>query len=524
MDTNDTSDDGRPLELLVVGLDGLSYNMLDRFDIEVPYLDHVRETGVSGDLMSVDTPTTLPAWTSFATAQDPGSHGVSNMLKQGSDYEVTPIESVKRVPAVYDFLDDGAFVNLPASVGREPAAENTHLVSAMLAKDEADAVPPYLRELSAYDDYILDHDKSLKVNPDRYFDHVCEITEARRDFARELFETYEPRVGFVLFSTPDWAGHLLSNFSDRETAGRYYSQLLTVVNDCTADLAEMSENVVLMSDHGFEHKETNVHVNDWLGDQGYLTEHDTGTSPQGLLVNLAEQVGKRSDRLYELMRRTYNYIIATDVGQSLQDAAKPDIDFRNSTAWQLRYGCVYINDDRFDDPAVDEAERDRLRRRIRDELASLTDDDGDPLFRDVLFPEEAYADPGPDAPDVIARPAPGCYPTMLRSPRGGYASPTNNYNHRYRGVFAATGPAFTDGTVEGMSIVDVVPTVMHALGEPLSPTFDGEPRLDVLTTDRDPAVLDRDGVPTPRRRGEQTAQSERDAAVEERLEDLGYIE
>lgn len=512
------------MELLVIGLDGLSTNMLDRFGIEPEYISGVLEEGASGDLMSVDTPTTLPAWTSFATGKDPGSHGLTNMIQQSSDYETSPLKTNTTDAAAYDLIDDAMFVNLPASVERVPAAENTHLVSAMLAEDERDAVPEYLQELDAFDDYVLDHDKALKKNPDAYFDHVCDITRARRDFATEAFDRYDPRLGFVLFSTPDWAGHLLSNFSDDETRGRYYRQLLDVVDECTADLAAMADNVVLMSDHGFERKHTNVHVNDYLKDAGYLREEGSSLSPAGLAVATAKLVGKRSSFLYEKIRQAYNYIIATDVGQSLQEAAEPDVDYPNSAAWQLRYGCVYVNDDRFDHPTVDDP--DALRRQLRDELLALTDENGAPVFRDVLLPEEAYADPGEWAPDVIARPAPGCYPTLLESPTGGYASQTNNYNHRYRGLFGATGPLFADGaSVDDASIVDVLPTVMAGLGTPLSPEFDGRVLHDAFGGDVDVEYRDADSVPTPRTRTDRDSdQTARDDAVEDRLEDLGYLE
>jgi predicted AlkP superfamily phosphohydrolase/phosphomutase len=513
------------MELLVIGLDGLSPNMLERFDIDPEYVSEVFDWGVSGDLMSVDTPTTLPAWTSFATGKDPGSHGLTNMIQQAPDYETSPLQTNTTDAAGYDLIDDAVFVNLPASVGRVPAAEDAHLVSAMLAEDEADAVPDHLQELDAFDEYVLDHDKAKKKRPDEYFDHVCDITRARRDFAVEAFETHDPRFGFVLFSTPDWAGHLLSNFSDDETRGRYYEQLLDVVDECTADVAALADNVVLMSDHGFERKHTNVHVNDYLRDEGYLGEVGEGDlSLANVAVEAGKSVGTRSDFLYEKIRQVYNYIIATDVGQSLQEAAEPDIDYPNSTAWQLRYGCLYVNDERFEHPTVDDP--DALRRRLRDELADLTDDDGNPLFRDVLLPEEAYADPGERAPDVIARPAPGCYPTMLESPTGGYASQTNNYNHRYRGLFAADGPLFADGeTIEGMSIVDVLPTVMAALGVALSPEFDGEVRHEVFADEVSVTRLDPGDVPEPRTRTDaRTDQSARDEAVEDRLEDLGYLE
>lgn len=510
------------MELLVLGLDGLSTNMLDRFDIEPEYISSVLEEGASGDLFSVDTPTTLPAWTSFATGKDPGSHGLTNMIQQSPDYETSPLRTNTTDAAAYDLINDAMFVNLPASVGRIPAAKETHLVSAMLAEDEDDAVPDYLQELNAFDDYVLDHDKALKRNPDAYFDHVCEITRARRDFAAEAFDAYDSRFGFVLFSTPDWAGHLLSNFSNDETRAGYYQQLLDVVDECASDLAEYAENVVLMSDHGFEWKHTNVHINDFLREEGYLREESKPLSPASVAVRTAKAVGKRSSFLYERIRQVYNYIIATDVGQNLQEAAEPDIDYPNSEAWQLRYGCVFLNDDRFDHPTVDDPAA--IQRRLRDELKGLTDDNEMQLFRDVLVPDEAYNDPGEWAPDVIARPAPGCYPTLLESPTGGYASETNNFNHRYRGLFAATGPLFEEEADVGTpSIVDVLPTVMAALNVPLSPEFDGEVIDAALAGDVSVVYRDPNAVPEPRGRTS-TEQTARDDAVEKRLEDLGYLE
>lgn len=511
------------MDLLVVGLDGLSYNMLERFDVDLEYLSSVRSAGVSGHLHSVDTPTTLPAWTSFATGTDPGTHGTATMTRQEADYATRPATTNTTLPAAYDLLDDAVFVNLPASNGRVPAAEDTHLVSAMLAADEADAVPDRLRALDSYDDYVLDHDASLKVRPDRYVAHVEDIVDARHRFAREAFETLDPRVGFVLFSATDWAGHILSNYGDEATRRDVYGSIATRVDERAADLGALADNVVLMSDHGFEHKTTNVHVSEWLTEAGYTVEREGATSAADLTVGLAKRVASRSDRLYAIMRRAFNHVMGTAVGSAIDAAAKPDVDHAASTAWQVRYGCVYVNDDRFASPTVDDP--DALRREIRDGLAGLTDDGGDPLFRDVVLPETAYEDPGEWAPDVIARPAPGVFPTSLLSPTGGSASDTDNFEHRYRGLFAAAGPLFEGDTVEGMTIVDVLPTLLAALGEPLSPTFDGDVRTDVLATDEPPATLSAAAVPEPRTEREtESARDERESTVEDRLEDLGYIE
>ena len=513
------------MDLLIIGLDGLSYNMLDRFDIELDYFDRTRQQGVSGDLMSVDTPTTFPAWTSFATGKDPGSHGVCDMITQNPDYSTQSVQTTTDDPAICDFFDNGIFINLPASADRIPQGEDTFVVPAFDAKDKETAVPEELKSLEAYDDYALSHNPKLKTSPKRYLQHVIDISEARGAFAAEAFETYDPDIGFVLFSTPDWAGHLLGTLNTETQRREFYTKLLTHVDEWAGRLAERADNVVLMSDHGFEQKDKTVHIANWLRDEGYLveTESDGLPSMSEVTIDIATSIAKRSDLLYGAMRRVHNRILGLDWGTSLQTATRPDADYERSTAWQLRYATVYLNDDRFDSPTVDDPEP--IRKEIQEGLEKLTDTDGEPVFRDVLLPDEAYNSPGPHVPDVIARPAAGNHPLRAWSPKGGVTSPTTSFEHRYRGIFVANGPLFGDGSVKDMNIIDVLPTVMTALGKPVSPAFDGETIGDVLAESTEPAVLRSEEMPTAHIRSPDDAVGEeRGAVVEERLEDLGYME
>lgn len=522
------------MDLLVIGLDGLSYNMLERFDVDFPYLDRVRSEGVSGDLMSVDTPTTIPAWTSFATGKDPGSHGVHSMKRISREYEHGPAKINTTDPAIYDFLDDAIFINLPASAGRVPTAEGTYVQSSILSSTKEEMTPAPLKELDAYEQYLPIHDPTKKKRPSKYLEHVVEIASSREEFAFDAFETYDPRVGFVLFSTSDWAGHILAKLTSEEDRRDFYQRLLGEIAESTERLADLCENVVLMSDHGFERKHRTVHLADWLHEQGYLVEE---TAPEesatervldgaaDLAVGTAKAISRRSDRLYGFFRLLHNRLMGTDVGARLQSAARPDIDYEHSKVWQLRYGCLYLNDDRFANPQVTDEEAEALRDDLVSDLSELESEDGDPLFREVLTPEEAYADPVDDVPDVIPRPAPGNFPITHWSPTGGYTSPTESFEHRYRGLFAAHGPLFGEGDIEGMSIVDVLPTFMAALGEPLSPAFDGEVRTDLFASEPTVTYLDPGDLPAARvKRETDREREEREGVVEERLADLGYME
>ncbi|QLG48875.2 alkaline phosphatase family protein [Natrinema halophilum] len=510
--------------------------MLDRFDVSFPYLDSVREQGVSGDLMSVDTPTTIPAWTSFATGKDPGSHGVHNMNQVSSEYEYGPVKPNTSDAAVYDFLDDALFLNLPASTGRIPCADGTLVESSLLEKTKAEMVPEPLRDLDTYEAYNPMHDHSKKQRPNVYRDHLRDIIASRERFAREAFETHDPRFGFVLFSATDWAGHMLSKLTSEAKREEFYRTIVEDIGKAVEELAELGENVVLMSDHGFEYKHHTIHLADWLHEQGYLsvTSNDDSKS-HGVVdrladrtvefgVSTAQSLSRRSDRLYDFFRLVHNRLLGSGLGDRIHEASTPDVDYPESTAWQLRYGCLYLNDDRFESPKVSADEREQLQRELVSGLRELTVD-GERIFRDVLTPEEAYADPSTEMPDVISRPASGYHAITHWSPTGGYTSPTENFEHRYRGLIAATGPLFGTGEIEGMSIVDLLPSLLAAMGEPLSPEFDGTVQSELLADEPAVEYLDSDAIPTPQVRGESRAeQAEREAVVEERLADLGYME
>lgn len=49
-----------------------------------------------------------------------------------------------------------------------------------------------------------------------------------------------------------------------------------------------------------------------------------------------------------------------------------------------------------------------------------------------------------------------------------------------RGLFAATGPQFTTGTVDDISILDLAPTIPHLYWCPIPDDMDGQVRHSVL--------------------------------------------
>ena len=103
-------------------------------------------------------------------------------------------------------------------------------------------------------------------------------------------------------------------------------------------------------------------------------------------------------------------------------------------------------------------------------------------------------------------------------------------DHRLEGILIAAGPRFARGRARDASLLDIAPTVLHLLGVPVPDDMDGRvltellapasvfaSPLQVLT----PAFATANRMPLLPVDSPYTA--EEDAAIQQRLSDLGYL-
>jgi predicted AlkP superfamily phosphohydrolase/phosphomutase len=176
-------------------------------------------------------------------------------------------------------------------------------------------------------------------------------------------------------------------------------------------------------------------------------------------------------------------------------------------------------------------EYEALRRQIRDALTTLVDPrDGKPIIDQVWYREEVYQGPYTHlAPDLlfVGRDY-GYLGRELLGTRNAMESSKNWANgfHRMNGIVMAYGPYARSGAqIEGATMVDVAPTLLHVMGIPVPDHMDGKVLTDVL----EPGLL----AANPIRRGEALEGTGRGnggysedeiAEISGRLAALGYIE
>ena len=149
-----------------------------------------------------------------------------------------------------------------------------------------------------------------------------------------------------------------------------------------------------------------------------------------------------------------------------------------------------------------------VRDEIKEGLEALGDEDGAPIETRVHRPEDLYAEVNGIPPDLLVyfgdlhwRSA-GTVGTSLHL-RENDTGP-DDANHAHEGLYILAGPGVQHALGEEQRIVDIAPTVLRLLGEPVPVEMGGE-------------ALSANG----NRPGGYSEDEE--ALVAQRLEDLGYL-
>src|SRR3954465_6954965 len=97
-------------KLLVIGLDGASFNVLDSL-IEKGHLKNLArliDGGARAELETTFPPITAVAWSSFMTGKNPGKHGIFEFVRLDHDSkrELAVNASFRQGRAIWDLLSD----------------------------------------------------------------------------------------------------------------------------------------------------------------------------------------------------------------------------------------------------------------------------------------------------------------------------------------------------------------------------------------------------------------------------------
>jgi predicted AlkP superfamily phosphohydrolase/phosphomutase len=174
---------------------------------------------------------------------------------------------------------------------------------------------------------------------------------------------------------------------------------------------------------------------------------------------------------------------------------------------------------------VPESERGAVCQRVIDALMAVRDPDtGEPVLDAALRREDVYRGSELERlPDVLLDfgERPYLAADRLATPELIERLPATGGGGRHRrdGIVLAAGPGVAPGMVEGASIVDVCPTVLHAIGLPVPDDLDGRVLTELFSDGR--AV--QTAAATEAATGKVDYSPDEEAAIRASLEGIGYL-
>ncbi len=270
---------------VVIGIDGVPCSLLEEYRKRgiMPELARLCEEGQLMPMKSSLPEISSVAWTGFMTGVNPGRHGIFGFMEINHatyDYTFPNFSSLKERPFwERENIRTVAF-NIPQTYPAAPM--NGAMVSGFVALDLKKATYPekvyqYLSSIN----YSIDVNSKLAAeNPEAFFGDLFATFEKRKQAIEHLYSSEDWQLFIGTVTETDRLHHF---FFDSAREGRYYpvfEKFYRSLDQFIGTMAKKARNdgalFLTCSDHGFTPIKSEVYVNSWLKEQGYLKIDGSG--------------------------------------------------------------------------------------------------------------------------------------------------------------------------------------------------------------------------------------------------------
>lgn len=365
---------------VIVGLDGVPFTLLEALNGAgtIPNMGSIFATGYFGQTTVCIPEISSVSWSSFMTGEQSGEHGIYGFMdfEPGTYKMYFPNFTHLKAPTLWDDLKaDGktsVVINMPATYPARPI--QGALISGFVAIDINKAVYPSSLIPSLRDrNYRIDVD-TLKAREDHdfLFKDLYATLEGRKVAADFLWDEIDWDLFIIVVTGTDRLMHFLWEAYEKEshpyhsTFLDYYRAVDGLVGHIYDRFSALenpggnSNTFYMLSDHGFTGVTTEVYLNRWLQEQGYLKY--SKEEPETIM----------------------------DIGQG-------------SSAFAMDPSRIYINlKDKYPLGTVETSDYEKVREEIKAGLEDLTFDTGEKVAKTVYLKEDLYHGPLVEqAPDLV---------------------------------------------------------------------------------------------------------------------------
>ena len=415
-----------------IGIDGVPYSLIADNEDRFENLTAIAETGTAGAIDSIVPPESSACWPSLTTGVNPGQTGVYGFQDReiGSAETYVPMGRDVQATRLWDRVQsagrDATVMNVPVTF--PPQRDVQRMVSGFLSPGvEKAAYPDDLRETLQEMDYRIDVNAKLGHDDDKtdFLEDAYETIGKRYEAFEQYIDADDWDLFFGVFMTTDRVNHFL--FEDYEADGEYREEFLEFYETVDEYIGRLHEQLpddvtlIVASDHGFTTLNHEVHCNEFLREEGWLSFD--ADDPEEL----------------------------ADVDESTK-------------AYSLIPGRFYINlEEREANGGIPQEDYDEVRAELKEKLEAWDGPDGRPVADRVVTKEEAFRGDHADiAPDLVIIPNHGF--DLKAGFKGSEAvfdtGPRNGMHSFDNACLFVDDP---EARIEDVDLYDIAPTILSLM-------------------------------------------------------------
>jgi predicted AlkP superfamily phosphohydrolase/phosphomutase len=307
--------------------------------------------------------------------------------------------------------------------------------------------------------YLVDVEDFRTDDKDRVLTDIEAMTERRFRVAEHLLATREWDLFFMVEIGTDRIHHGFWRYTDPShrlyaPGNRFSEAILGYYRRLDARIARLLEfaddetSILVVSDHGAKPMDGGICINEWLHRNGYLVLLEEPANPTPL---------------------------------------RPDmVNWERTKAWgEGGYYCrLFLNvEGREPQGTVPVAQYETLRDELKTRLEALGDDQGRPIGTLALRPDELYEECNGVPPDLLVYFGNLSWRSVGKVGMGTthvYENDTgpDDANHAKEGMYILHAPGVPARVTKEQEILDIAPTILGLLGEPIPASMEGSSMLD----------------------------------------------
>ena len=271
--------------LIVISLDGVPFSLINAkdFQLQTPFMRLAFQKKPPIRMYSTLPPLSSVAWSTYMTGKNPGQHGIFGFVDR-SLKPLTPILPNRRsiaAKSLWKFFSEEnkkvLIINVPMTY--PPEVVNGILISGFLGvSPEKSIYPHHLHTVLKNFNYIIDVDRDEKDvnNPIHFVRRLKDAVRARFKLFIHFFKNQHYDFSHLHIMETDRLFHFHWNsvISDADTELKSeiddFFHIIDSGIEEVFSLLSKSDEMILLSDHGFCKSNYEIQINKILEDEGYL--------------------------------------------------------------------------------------------------------------------------------------------------------------------------------------------------------------------------------------------------------------